>query len=636
MGRISIEDLDRIKEETDRKRDLTSNGKKVGITVHKGTCGLASGAGEVWDKLFELLKAKGESEDAYRIMHTGCVGFCGMEPIITVEFPGEKPVRYRRVDPAKLEQILDGHVFGGEVQEKHILNEEEDPFFQGQKFVVLRNRGRMDPESIDDYIAHDGYRGLHKAVTGMAPEEIVEDVLKSGLRGRGGAGFPTGMKWKFCRQAKGDTKFVLCNADEGDPGAYMDRSVLESDPHSVVEGMAIAARAIGSSQGYIYCRAEYPIAVTTLQKAIKAAREYGLLGEDIFGTGFSFNVDMYVGAGAFVCGEDTALMASVEGKRGNPRPRPPFPANKGLWNKPTILNNVETLSNIPNIIREGSEWYEAIGYEKSRGTKVFALTGAVKNVGLVEVPMGTSLRDIVYTIGGGVPNKRKFKAVQMGGPSGGCLPEDQLDTPTDYEAITKAGAIMGYGGMIVMDDTTCMVDMARFFMDFCQEESCGKCTPCREGTKQILNILERLTKGEGKPEDLDTLEELSHIIKDSALCGLGQTAPNPVLSTLRYFRDEYDAHIHDKRCPARVCRALVTQPRLILADEPTGNLDPANKQRVLDILFDYAREEDATLLTVTHDHDLLDRFDRVIDFKRFHAEAGSEGAQGARNAGVET
>ena len=557
MGRVSIEDLDRIQEEQTLKRDLASNGKKVGITVHKGTCGLASGAGEVWDKLFELLKAKGESEEAYRIMHTGCVGFCGMEPIITVEFPGEKPVRYRRVDPAKLEQILDGHVFGGEVQEKHILNEEEDPFFRGQEFVVLRNRGRMDPESIDDYIAHGGYRGLHKALTEMQPADVVEHVLKSGIRGRGGAGFPTGLKWKFAMQAKGDTKFVLCNADEGDPGAYMDRSVLESDPHSVVEGMAIAARAIGSRQGYIYCRAEYPIAVTTLQKAIEAAREYGLLGEDIFGTGFSFNVDMYVGAGAFVCGEETALMASVEGKRGNPRPRPPFPANQGLWNKPTILNNVETLSNIPNIIREGAEWYEAIGYEKSRGTKVFALTGAVKNVGLVEVPMGTSLRDIVYTIGGGIPNKRKFKAVQMGGPSGGCLPEDQLDCPTDYEAITKAGAIMGSGGMIVMDDTTCMVDMARFFMDFCQEESCGKCTPCREGTKQILNILERLTKGEGVPEDLDTLEELSHIIKDSALCGLGQTAPNPVLSTLRYFRHEYEAHINEKICPAHACVELV-------------------------------------------------------------------------------
>jgi NADH-quinone oxidoreductase subunit F/NAD(P)H dehydrogenase (quinone)/NADP-reducing hydrogenase subunit HndC len=461
------------------------------------------------------------------------------------------------VDPAKLEQILEKHVFGGEVDEDHVLNEEEDPFFQGQKFVVLRNRGRMDPESIDDYIAHDGYQGLHKALTRMQPEGIVEEVLKSGIRGRGGAGFPTGMKWKFCMQAKGDTKFVLCNADEGDPGAYMDRSVLESDPHSVLEGMAVAARAIGASQGYIYCRAEYPIAVTTLQKAIEAARGYGLLGEDILGTGFSFNIDLYVGAGAFVCGEETALMASVEGRRGNPRPRPPFPANEGLWNKPTILNNVETLSNIPSIIREGADQYHGIGYEKSRGTKVFALTGAVKNVGLVEVPMGTSLRDIVFSIGGGIPKKRKFKAVQIGGPSGGCLPEEQLDTPTDYEAITQAGAIMGSGGMIVMDDTTCMVDMARFFMDFCQEESCGKCTPCREGTKQILNILKRITKGEGKPEDLDILEELSHIIKDSALCGLGQTAPNPVLSTLRYFRHEYEAHINEKICPAHACVALV-------------------------------------------------------------------------------
>jgi len=557
MERISLEDLNRIKEEASRRRDLASNGKKAGITVHKGTCGIASGADEIWQKLFDLLKAKGESEDAYRIMQTGCVGFCGMEPIITVDLPGQKPVRYRRVDPAKLEQILDRHVLGGEVQADLVLSEEEDPFFKGQEFVVLRNRGRIDPESIDDYIAHDGYRGLHKASTRMKPEEIVDEVLRSGIRGRGGAGFPTGMKWKFCMQAKGDTKFVLCNADEGDPGAYMDRSVLESDPHSVIEGMAVAAKAIGSRQGYIYCRAEYPIAVTTLQKAIEAAREYGLLGEDIFGTGFSFNIDLYVGAGAFVCGEETALMASVEGRRGNPRPRPPFPANEGLWNKPTILNNVETLSNIPTIIREGADWYQEIGYEKSRGTKVFALTGAVKNVGLVEVPMGTSLRDIVFSIGGGIPKKRKFKAVQMGGPSGGCLPEDQLDTPTDYEAITKAGAIMGSGGMIVMDDTTCMVDMARFFMDFCQDESCGKCTPCREGTKQILNILERITKGEGRPEDMLTLEELSHIIKDSALCGLGQTAPNPVLSTLRYFRHEYEAHINEQICPAHACVALV-------------------------------------------------------------------------------
>ncbi len=557
MGRLSLEDLDRIKQEVTRKRDLAVNGKKAAITVHMGTCGIASGADKIWDKLFEILEARGESKEDYLVTHTGCVGFCGMEPIITVERPGEKPVRYRLLTPEKLEQIFDKHVLGGEVQEAFVLSEEEDPFFDGQKFVVLRNRGRISPESIDDYIAHDGYRAVHKALTSMESEQIVEEILHSGIRGRGGAGFPTGMKWKFCMQAKGSPKYVLCNADEGDPGAYMDRSVLESDPHSVLEGMIIAAKAIGSTQGYIYCRAEYPIAVKTLQKAIADAREYGLLGENIFDTGFTFNVDLYVGAGAFVCGEETALMASVEGKRGNPRPRPPFPANQGLWNKPTILNNVETLSNIPNIIRNGAEWYHEIGYEKSRGTKVFALTGAVKNVGLVEVPMGTSLRHIVYTIGGGIANKRKFKAVQMGGPSGGCLPEDQLDTPTDYEAITKAGAIMGSGGMIVMDDTTCMVDMARFFMEFCQEESCGKCTPCREGTKQILNILERITRGEGRPEDLDHLEELARVIKDSALCGLGQTAPNPVLSTLRYFRHEYEAHIHDKQCPAHACVALV-------------------------------------------------------------------------------
>ena len=557
MERISVGDLDRIKADVSRRHDLASNGKKVGITVHMGTCGIASGADKVWKSLFDLLKQRGEPQDAYRIMHTGCVGFCGMEPIITVELRGQKPVRYRRVDPAKLEKILDKHVLGGEVEEDLVLSEEEDPFFQGQKFVVLRNRGRIDPESIDDYIAQDGYKALYKALTEMKPDGIVEEITRSGIRGRGGAGFPTGMKWKFCRQAKGDVKYVLCNADEGDPGAYMDRSVLESDPHSVLEGMAIAARAIGAGQGYIYCRAEYPVAVNTLQKAIQAARQYGLFGQDIFGTGFSFGVDLYVGAGAFVCGEETALMASVEGRRGNPRPRPPFPANQGLWNKPTILNNVETLSNVPTIIREGADWYHVIGYEKSRGTKVFALTGAVKNVGLVEVPMGTPLRDIVFSIGGGIPNKRKFKALQMGGPSGGCLPEDQLETPTDYEAITRAGAIMGSGGMIVMDDPTCMVDMARFFMDFCQEESCGKCTPCREGTKQILGILERITRGEGRPEDIDTLEELSRIVKDSALCGLGQTAPNPVLSTLRYFRHEYEAHINEKFCPAHACVALV-------------------------------------------------------------------------------
>ena len=537
MGNLlKVEDLDRIQREVSEQCRLAREQKKARITVHMGTCGIASGAGEVRAKLPELLLEKGENPQDYAIGHTGCVGFCGMEPIVTVEPSGKEAVRYRKVDLERLRQIVEGHLLQGQIQEKFVLSESEDPFFQKQRFIVLRNRGVLNPESIDEYIHRDGYRAVAKALKQLTPQEIVDVVTRSGIRGRGGAGFPTGMKWKFAQGAPGSEKYVLCNADEGDPGAYMDRAVLESDPHSVLEGMVIAAKAIGSHQGYIYCRAEYPIAVETLNKAIQQARAYGLLGSDILGSGYSFDIDVYVGAGAFVCGEETALMASVEGRRGMPRSRPPFPAYQGLWNKPTILNNVETFSNIPTILREGAEWYSSIGYEKSRGTKVFALTGAVKNVGLVEVPMGTTLREIVFEIGGGIANKRKFKAVQMGGPSGGCLPEAQIDTPTDYEAITQAGAIMGSGGMIVMDDTTCMVDMARFFMEFCQDESCGKCVPCREGTKQVLKILERITKGEGRLEDIDQLEQLSRIIKDSALCGLGQTAPNPVLSTIRYFR----------------------------------------------------------------------------------------------------
>ena len=557
MEHLKVEDLDRIQRSVAAERERLQSQKKACITVHMGTCGIASGAGEVWALLPEMLREKGENPEDYAIRHTGCVGFCGMEPIVTVQPAGREAVRYRKVDKDRLKQIVEGHILAGEVQEKFVLSESEDPFFQKQRFVVLRNRGVIDPESIDDYIYRDGYRAVAKALLEMTPQQIVEEVSKSGIRGRGGAGFPTGTKWKFAQGAPGVEKFVLCNADEGDPGAYMDRAVLESDPHSVLEGMIIAAKAIGSHQGYIYCRAEYPIAVETLNKAIRQARAYGLLGQDILGSGYAFDIDVYVGAGAFVCGEETALMASVEGRRGMPRPRPPFPAYQGLWNKPTILNNVETFSNIPTILRQGAEWYAAVGYEKSRGTKVFALTGAVKNVGLVEVPMGTTLREIVFEIGGGIANKRKFKAVQIGGPSGGCLPEAEIDTPTDYEAITRAGAIMGSGGMIVMDDTTCMVDMARFFMEFCQDESCGKCVPCREGTKQVLRILERITRGEGRPGDIEQLEELSRIIKDAALCGLGQTAPNPVLSTIRYFRHEYEAHIHEKRCPAHACVALV-------------------------------------------------------------------------------
>jgi len=421
----------------------------------------------------------------------------------------------------------------------------------------MRNKGVIDPEIIDEYIARDGYFGAAKALTEMTSEQIVDEMLESGLRGRGGAGFPTGLKWKFAMGARSDEKYVHCNADEGDPGAFMDRTVLESDPHAVLEGMIIAAKAINAHKGYIYCRSEYPLAIKRLTIAIDQANEYGLLGNDILGSGFDFDIEIYQGAGAFVCGEETALMRSIEGKRGMPRPRPPFPANQGLWEKPTILNNVETLANVAQIILKGGAWYASIGTNTSKGTKVFALSGDITNIGLVEVPMGTTLRTIVYDIGGGIPNKRKFKAVQLGGPSGGCVPEAYLDTPVDYEEIAKVGAIMGSGGAIVMDDRTCMVDMARYFMDFIQDESCGKCTPCREGTKRILTILENICEGKGKPGDIEELEELTHVVGESALCGLGQTASNPVLATLRYFRDEYEAHIYRKECPARTCVALL-------------------------------------------------------------------------------
>jgi len=431
------------------------------------------------------------------------------------------------------------------------------PFFAHQMFWVMRNKGAIDPEVIDEYIARDGYFGAAKALQEMTAEQIIAEIKTSGLRGRGGAGFPTGLKWDFARQSPGEIKYVLCNADEGDPGAFMDRSVLEADPHAVLEGMIIAAKAIDARRGIIYARTEYPLAIRRLGIAIEQARELGLLGEDILGTGFDFDIEIYQGAGAFVCGEETALMRSIEGKRGMPRPRPPFPAHQGLWEKPTILNNVETLENIGQIIRKGGAWYASVGTESSKGTKVFALSGDVNNIGLVEVPMGTSLRTIVYDIGGGIPNKKKFKAVQLGGPSGGCVPEQHLDTPVDYEAIAKVGAIMGSGGAIVMDENTCMVDMARFFMDFVQDESCGKCTPCREGTRRLLQLLDKICGGQGEPEDLITLEELSDSIKETALCGLGQTGPNPVLSTLRYFKNEYEAHIYEKRCPAKRCVALL-------------------------------------------------------------------------------
>jgi NADH-quinone oxidoreductase subunit F/NAD(P)H dehydrogenase (quinone)/NADP-reducing hydrogenase subunit HndC len=473
---------------------------------------------------------------------------------------------YKNLKPQNISSIVSDHICNDTPVKKfqyipksidQVPAEKDVPFFAPQLFWAMRNRGRIDPESIDEYIAQDGYFALANALNELSSEDIIEEMKKSGLRGRGGAGFPTYLKWQFASQASGDVKFVLCNADEGDPGAFMDRSILEADPHSVVEGMIIAAKAINANKGYIYCRTEYPLAIRRLEIAIQSARDYGLLGNNILDSGFNFDLEIYQGAGAFVCGEETALMRSIEGKRGMPRPRPPFPAHKGLWEKPTILNNVETFSNVAQIILNGGEWYSSVGTEKSKGTKVFALSGDITNIGLVEVPMGTPLRTIIYDIGGGIPNKKKFKAVQLGGPSGGCVPEQYLDLPVDYEAIAQAGAIMGSGGMIVMDESTCMVDMARFFMDFVQDESCGKCTPCREGTKRILDILDKIKEGNGEPDDLKKLEELGEIIQETSLCGLGQTAPNPVLSTLQYFRDEYEAHIYDKVCPAKKCVALL-------------------------------------------------------------------------------
>ncbi len=503
-------------------------------------------------------------EDEVQVVITGCNGFCAVGPVMVVYPEG---IFYQKLTTEDIPLLVSEHFLKGRPVEKLMYREEEKKvmvprmkdisFFGLQVLRALRNRGIIDAEKIDEYIARDGYQALGRALLEMNPEQIVEELKISGLRGRGGAGFPTGLKWEFCAKAKGETKYVLCNGDEGDPGAFMDRSILEADPHSVLEGMTIAAKAIGSHHGYIYVRAEYPLAVARLKIAIQQAREYGLLGENILNSGFDFDIDIYQGAGAFVCGEETALMTSIEGKRGMPRPRPPFPAYKGLWRKPTILNNVETYANVPPIILNGGSWYSELGTEKSKGTKVFALTGAVNNIGLVEVPMGTSLRSIIYDIGGGIRGKRKFKAVQMGGPSGGCIPELLIDTPVDYESINQTGAIMGSGGMVVMDETTCMVDIAKFFLGFTQEESCGKCIPCRVGTKMMLDILTRITAGEGKEEDLETLQDLAQTIKSTALCGLGNTAPNPVLTTLRYFRDEYEAHVRDKRCPAHSCIALI-------------------------------------------------------------------------------
>ena len=504
-------------------------------------------------------------EKEVKVIRTGCFGLCALGPIVVIYPEGSF---YSMVKEENVKEIVDEHLLKGRpvtrllydetvAEDNSVKSLDETAFYKKQLRVALRNCGVINPENIDEYIAFDGYAALGKVLTEMTPEQVIQTMLDSGLRGRGGAGFPTGLKWKFAAGNKADQKYVCCNADEGDPGAFMDRSILEGDPHVVIEAMAIAAYAIGASQGYIYVRAEYPIAVHRLQVAISQAREYGLLGDDIFGTGFHFDLDVKLGAGAFVCGEETALMTSIEGKRGEPRPRPPFPAVKGLFGKPTILNNVETYANVPQIILKGAEWFSSMGTEKSKGTKVFALGGKIKNTGLVEIPMGTTLRTIVEEIGGGIPNGKKFKAAQTGGPSGGCIPASLIDTPIDYDNLIAIGSMMGSGGLIVMDEDTCMVDIAKFFLEFTVDESCGKCTPCRVGTKRLLELLNKITDGNGTMEDLEKIDELAQFIKSNSLCGLGQTAPNPVLSTLRYFRDEYVEHIVNKRCPAGVCKALL-------------------------------------------------------------------------------
>ncbi|MGD0274817.1 MAG: NADH-quinone oxidoreductase subunit NuoF [Syntrophales bacterium] len=531
-----------------------------------GTGCHASGSMNVKKALLAELNKRGLAEEI-KLVETGCNGFCAMGPIMVVYPEG---VIYMLIQAEDVPELVEEHLVKGRILQRLLYREptteaiiptmQEIPFFALQDLRVLRNRGLIDPEKIEEYIARDGYAGMAKALTEMTQEQIVKEVLDSGLRGRGGAGFPTGLKWKFASQSKGDVKYVLCNADEGDPGAFMDRSVLEADPHAVLEGMVIAAKAIGSHHGYIYCRAEYPLAIHRLNVAIAQATDAGLLGKNILGTGFDFDLEIYQGAGAFVCGEETALMTSIEGKRGMPRPRPPFPAVAGLWQKPSVLNNVETFANVAQIILRGAKWFSSVGTEKSKGTKVFALTGDVNNVGLVEVPMGTTLGTIVYDIGGGIPKGKKFKAAQLGGPSGGCIPIQHLNAEVDYERVTELGAIMGSGGLIVMNEDSCAVDMARFFMDFCQDESCGKCTPCREGTKRMLEILTNITQGKGKEGDIELLEQMASVIKDASLCGLGQTAPNPILSTIRYFRNEYESHIRDGKCVASVCSALFKSP----------------------------------------------------------------------------
>jgi len=549
---------------------------KPHILIGSATCGRAAGAGPVLEAIKSTL-AQHNLEAV--ITQVGCIGLCYTEPLVDIVKPGQPRICYHAVTPEIIPQLIEDYIINdnprpdlalgtiGDGSIEGIPRLFEIPMLKPQVRIALRNCGIIDPEDIKQYIAHGGYSGLVKAL-GMTPEEVIEEVKKSGLRGRGGAGFPTGLKWEFCRKSPGTTKYLICNADEGDPGAFMDRSLLESDPHSVLEGFLIGAYAIGATDGYIYVRAEYPLAIERLRIALRQMAEYGLLGDNILGSSFSLHIKIKEGAGAFVCGEETALMASIEGKRGMPRPRPPFPAQSGLWGKPTNINNVETWANVSAILQHSGDWYAGYGTEKSKGTKTFALAGKINRTGLIEVPMGITLHEIVYGIGGGIPDNKEFKAVQTGGPSGGCLPASMLDLPVDYESLAQAGAIMGSGGMVVMDEETCMVDVARYFLSFIQAESCGKCVPCRMGTKQMLDILQNVCNGEGRKEDIDLLLDLCESIKAGSLCALGGTAPNPVLTTLRYFRDEYEAHINEQRCPALACTNLITY--YILPDKCQG------------------------------------------------------------------
>jgi len=566
---MSIDELRKLREKARvEKADREEN--KTTIILGMGTCGIAAGANEVAAEVqAELKKHKIEAE----IINVGCIGMCHNEPLLDIQQPGLPRITYAKVKPSMVGKIIEKHLVQGEQNKRWIYGQlstgngktvegiptyEELPFYQKQVRIALRNCGIIDPESIEDYLASGGYGGLEKALFQMSPDDVIEEMKDSGLRGRGGAGFLTGLKWEFCRKAKSFPKYLICNADEGDPGAFMDRSVLEGDPHALLEGMIIAAYAIGSSEGYIYCRAEYPLAIDRLKIAINQAYELGLLGENILGSEFTFNLKIKEGAGAFVCGEETALIASIEGKRGEPRPRPPYPAVSGLWGKPTNVNNVKSFAIASQIMVNSADWFNSIGTKKSAGTAVFALTGKIKHTGLIEVPMGITLREIIYDIGGGIPDKMEFKAVQTGGPLGGCLPEEALDTPVDFDSLTKAGATMGSGGMIVVDQDTCMVEFARYFLTFASAESCGKCVPCRIGGQRLLEVLTRITNGEGKLEDLDEIERISEYMREGSLCALGQLTPGPVMSSLRFFREEYEAHVNENFCEAGVCADMFT------------------------------------------------------------------------------